>query len=154
MNQQCVMWPVEETLRESRSPAWSSDGRWLAYTTVEMTRGGGGGALRLIVRPLAGGDSREIAPEGVGNFQDPLWANGDRSLIALARRAGAEGGWVTIDLETGEVVWQGRLPAGGQATPMTYRARDGGRQFVVIAAGGYGRAGTRLGDSVVAFALE
>ena len=34
---------------------------------------------------------------------------------------------------------------------MTYRA--GGRQFVVIAAGGHSRAGTTLGDHVVAFAL-
>jgi Tol biopolymer transport system component len=99
--------PVEETLRESSSPAWSSDGRWLAYTTVEMTRGGGGRALRLIVRPLAGGDSREISPEGLGGFQDPLWANGDSNLIALSRNAGAEGGWVTIDLETGEATLMG-----------------------------------------------
>ena len=28
------------------------------------------------------------------------------------------------------------------------------RQYVVIAAGGHARAGTRLGDSLVAFALE
>jgi quinoprotein glucose dehydrogenase len=58
------------------------------------------------------------------------------------------------DVETGELLWRGRLPAGGQATPMTYRVRDGGRQLVVIAAGGYGRAGNTQGDSLVAFALE
>jgi quinoprotein glucose dehydrogenase len=58
------------------------------------------------------------------------------------------------DVETGELLWRGRLPAGGQATPMTYRVRDGGRQLVVIAAGGYGRGGNTLGDSLVAFALE
>jgi len=56
-----------------------------------------------------------------------------------------------FDVETGEEVWKGRLPAGGQATPMSYAA--GGRQYVVIAAGGHGRAGTRLGDSILAFAL-
>jgi len=58
-----------------------------------------------------------------------------------------------IDIETGEVLWKGRLPAGGQATPMTYRIRPDGKQYVVIAAGGHGRAGTTLGDSVIAFAL-
>jgi quinoprotein glucose dehydrogenase len=58
-----------------------------------------------------------------------------------------------FDVETGEELWKGRLPAGGQATPMTYRLREGARQYVVIAAGGHGRAGTTLGDSVVAFAL-
>ncbi len=59
-----------------------------------------------------------------------------------------------FDAGTGAELWKGRLPAGGQATPMTYRVRDGGRQFVVIAAGGHGRGGTKLGDSLVAFTLR
>ena len=46
-----------------------------------------------------------------------------------------------------------RLPAGGQATPMTYRVGSEGRQFVVIAAGGHGTLGTVPGDAVVAYAL-
>jgi quinoprotein glucose dehydrogenase len=58
-----------------------------------------------------------------------------------------------FDIETGEELWKGRLPASGQATPMTYRPREDGKQYVVIAAGGYGRMGTTLGDYVVAFAL-
>jgi hypothetical protein len=62
------------------------------------------------VKPLAGGDSREIAPEGARDFQYPMWANGDRSLVALARDAGAEGGWVTIDLETGKASLMGPGP--------------------------------------------
>jgi len=56
-----------------------------------------------------------------------------------------------FDIDTGAELWKGKLPAGGQATPMTYLFR--GRQYVVIAAGGHSTAGTRLGDSVVAFAL-
>jgi quinoprotein glucose dehydrogenase len=58
-----------------------------------------------------------------------------------------------FDVETGDELWKGRLPAGGQATPMTYRSTEQGRQFVIIAAGGHGRLGTDIGDSVVAFAL-
>jgi quinoprotein glucose dehydrogenase len=58
-----------------------------------------------------------------------------------------------FDIETGAELWKGRLPAGGQAAPMTYRLRSGGKQFVVIAAGGHGKLGTKLGDSLVAFAL-
>ncbi len=53
--------------------------------------------------------------------------------------------------DTGEELWRARLPAGGQATPMTYEVN--GRQFVVIAAGGHGSFGTKLGDYVVAYAL-
>jgi len=57
-----------------------------------------------------------------------------------------------FDVATGEELWKGRLPAGGQATPMTYAIA--GRQYVVIAAGGHGGAGTTRGDYVVAFALK
>jgi quinoprotein glucose dehydrogenase len=57
------------------------------------------------------------------------------------------------DVETGEELWRDRLPAGGQATPMTYRLRDDGRQYVVLAAGGHGTLGTTPGDWVIAWAL-
>ena len=56
-----------------------------------------------------------------------------------------------FDTETGELLWQDQLPAGGQATPMSYEHE--GRQYVVIAAGGHGRMGSPLGDAVVAYAL-
>jgi len=56
-----------------------------------------------------------------------------------------------FDVETGELVWRGDLPAGGNATPMTYEWE--GRQYVVIAAGGHSNLGSALGDHVVAFAL-
>ncbi|WP_255326468.1 pyrroloquinoline quinone-dependent dehydrogenase [Sphingobium sp. EM0848] len=57
------------------------------------------------------------------------------------------------DVRTGKVVWRARLPAGGQATPMTYRLTKNGRQYVVIAAGGHKFMGTGLGDSLIAYAL-
>jgi quinoprotein glucose dehydrogenase len=59
-------------------------------------------------------------------------------------------------LDTGEELWRGRLPAPPVATPMTYVVTDAGRdrQFVVIAAGGHGRAGVSVvSDHLVAFAL-
>jgi quinoprotein glucose dehydrogenase len=59
-----------------------------------------------------------------------------------------------FDVETGRELWKGRLPAGGQATPMTYQMSENGKQYVVIAAGGHGKAGTKLGDSLVAYALR
>jgi quinoprotein glucose dehydrogenase len=58
-----------------------------------------------------------------------------------------------FDVDTGAELWRGRLPAGPQATPMTYRLRPESRQFVVIAAGGHHGAGTDPGDAIVAFAL-
>jgi quinoprotein glucose dehydrogenase len=58
-----------------------------------------------------------------------------------------------FDVETGAELWKAKLPAGGQAMPVTYMVRDGGKQFVVICAGGHGRLGTKVGDYVVAYAL-
>lgn len=57
-----------------------------------------------------------------------------------------------FDETTGRELWRARLPAGGQATPMTYTGDDG-RQYVVIAAGGHGGLGTPSGDSLMAYAL-
>jgi len=56
-----------------------------------------------------------------------------------------------IDTETGKTLWSDVLPAGGQATPMVYEA--GGRQYLVIMAGGHHFMETRRGDWVIAYAL-
>jgi len=56
-----------------------------------------------------------------------------------------------FDIDDGRLLWKGSLPAPGMAVPMTYLA--GGRQFVVIAAGGNAQAGTELADALVAFAI-
>jgi quinoprotein glucose dehydrogenase len=56
-----------------------------------------------------------------------------------------------FDIETGKVRWTGDLPAGGNATPMTYSIN--GRQYIVIAAGGHSKFNSPRSDSLVAFAL-
>jgi quinoprotein glucose dehydrogenase len=58
-----------------------------------------------------------------------------------------------FNTQTGEELWRGRLPAGGQATPMTYLSPRSGRQFVVVSAGGHPALRTTRGDYLVAFAL-
>lgn len=61
------------------------------------------------------------------------------------------GALAAVDLDSGHELWKGRLPAGGQATPMSYGWN--GKQYVVIAADGHSSSGTKFGDHVVAFAL-
>ncbi|MDF1587027.1 glucose/quinate/shikimate family membrane-bound PQQ-dependent dehydrogenase [Marinimicrococcus flavescens] len=56
------------------------------------------------------------------------------------------------DVTTGEQLWEDRLPAGGQATPMSYTGADG-RQYVLVVAGGHGSLGTKAGDAIIAYAL-
>lgn len=56
-----------------------------------------------------------------------------------------------FNVTDGKKLWEARLPAGGQATPMTYEAN--GKQYVAIMAGGHGSFGTKMGDYLVAYAL-
>jgi len=71
-------------------------------------------------------------------------------LVFIA--ASSDGFLRAFKTETGELLWEQALPAGGQATPMTYQFE--GKQYVVIAAGDHGKLGTKLGDYVVAFTIK
>jgi quinoprotein glucose dehydrogenase len=57
-----------------------------------------------------------------------------------------------FDKQTGQLLWEHPLPAGGYATPSTYQVK--GRQYVLIAAGGAGKLRTKAGDAFVAFSLQ
>lgn len=100
------------------------------------------------------GTTEDLAPGGLAlnlgtpAFGGPITTAGGVTFIGAAM----DNYLRAFDTATGQELWKGRLPAGGQATPMTYEIE--GRQFVVIAAGGHGRAGTDIGDYIVAFALE
>lgn len=99
------------------------------------------------------GTIRDLAPVplplnwGVPNFGGPLVTESGLIFIGAAM----DNYLRAFNVETGKELWKGRLPAGGQATPMSYVWK--GRQYVVIAAGGHSRAGTKIGDEVVAYAL-
>ncbi|HEV8332401.1 MAG TPA: pyrroloquinoline quinone-dependent dehydrogenase [Steroidobacteraceae bacterium] len=100
------------------------------------------------------GSTRDMTPWfvpsptlGMPNMGGPIVTDGGVVFIG----ASMDNYLRAFDVETGRELWKGRLPAGGQATPMSYEAK--GRQFVVIAAGGHGKLGTKRGDYVVAFAL-
>jgi quinoprotein glucose dehydrogenase len=71
------------------------------------------------------------------------------NLVFVA--ASLDGHFRAFDSRTGTVLWEFALPAGGQATPMSYSID--GRQYVVLAAGGHGKLKTRQGDYLMAFAL-
>jgi len=93
---------------------------------------------------------------GLPNLGGPLVTKGGLLFLGAA-----PGHWLrAYDTATGEELWRGALPAGANATPMTYRVEDapgGPRQLVVVAAGGHwmfhALGGDVLGDTLVAFAL-
>lgn len=120
---------------------------WGTLAAVDMQTG----LLRWEV-PLGSVNDLSKVPSpgawGSPNLGGPLVTGGLAFIAATMDR-----GFRAFDLETGVVVWEDRLPASGQATPMTYRARPGGRQHIVIAAGGHDGLGSKLGDWIVAYAL-
>lgn len=57
-----------------------------------------------------------------------------------------------FDLATGELLWEGELPAAGTAVPVSYEVD--GQQYIVIPAGGHSMYNSTMGDSVMAFKLK
>jgi quinoprotein glucose dehydrogenase len=98
-------------------------------------------------RAVLGQSQATGEPTGSPNLGGPIITASGLVFIAATvdRRLRA------FDIRTGRELWSGELPAGARATPMTYRATAGGKQHVVIAAGGQNLWGP--GDRLVAFAL-
>jgi len=121
---------------------------WGSIAAVDLTTG-------ELLWQVPFGTVRDIAPVpvpikyGVPNLGGPVIT--ESGLIFIA--ASMDDYLRAFDIETGEELWKSRLPAGGQATPMTYRLNDDGKQYVVICAGGHGKAGSKIGDYVIAYAL-
>ncbi|HEV2333461.1 MAG TPA: pyrroloquinoline quinone-dependent dehydrogenase [Gammaproteobacteria bacterium] len=113
---------------------------WGKLTAVDMVHG-------TIKWQIPLGDTPFIHMNlGMPNLGGPVVTAGGLVFIA----ASLDDRLRAFDTDTGKMLWETKLPAGGQATPMTYSI--GGRQYLVIAAGGYKDASTR-GDYVVAYAL-
>jgi quinoprotein glucose dehydrogenase len=103
-------------------------------------------------RPL--GTIANLAPAPVPDFDwgvpgmgGPLITGSGLIFIGAV----AEHRFRAINLRDGEIVWEAALPRAGMASPMTYTS--GGKQYVVIAAGGHAQMTPETGDYVVAFAL-
>ncbi|MCM8739292.1 glucose/quinate/shikimate family membrane-bound PQQ-dependent dehydrogenase [Azospirillum sp. A1-3] len=120
---------------------------WGYVAAADLTTG-------KIVWKHKNGTTRDAAPVplpfrmGVPNLGGPIMTAGGVAFLS-----GTIDYYVrAYDVSTGKQLWESRLPAGGQATPMTYQGEDG-RQYVLVVAGGHGSLGTKAGDSVIAYAL-
>jgi quinoprotein glucose dehydrogenase len=133
---------------------------WSKLTAIDLATG-----QTLWEKPL--GTLRHLAPLGTGDlfaWGGPIAGGSIQTASGLAFIGATMDGYLrAFDVANGEELWRHALPAPGQATPVTYRTRPDGRQFVAIAAGGHGPLayvakgpedfGELLGDAVVAFAL-
>lgn len=100
------------------------------------------------------GTVRDLSPlplpfrMGVPNLGGPVMTAGGVAFLSGTMDDYVRG----YDVRDGRQLWEARLPAGGQATPMTYLGADG-RQYLLVIAGGHGSTGTKPGDYVIAYAL-
>ena len=88
-------------------------------------------------------------PMGMPNFGGSMTTASGLTFIGATQ----DKTFRAFETSSGKLLWEHRLPAGGQANPMTYISPKTGRQFVVIAAGGHRMLRSPAGDAVVAFAL-
>jgi quinoprotein glucose dehydrogenase len=113
---------------------------WGTLAAVDMQRG-------VIKWQIPLGDTPVIhLSVGMPGLGGPIVTAGGVIFIA----ASLDDRLRAFDTDSGKLLWTANLPAGGQATPMTY-AVDG-RQYLVIAAGGYKDMSDR-GDYLIAYAL-
>ncbi|MDH6266364.1 quinoprotein glucose dehydrogenase [Rhizobium sp. SG_E_25_P2] len=109
------------------------------------------GALRY---RRVNGTVRDLTPiplpfqMGVPGIGGPILTRGGVAFLAATLDDYIRG----YDVVSGEELWRARLPAGGQATPMTYLDANGD-QLVVIVAGGHAALETTPGDYVIAYRL-
>jgi quinoprotein glucose dehydrogenase len=88
-----------------------------------------------------------VRKTGTENFGGPIVTAGGLVFCAGTRDLKIR----AFNSQTGDELWQAKLPYGGFAPPASYEAN--GKQYVVIAATGGGKLGGDLGDAYVAFAL-
>lgn len=98
------------------------------------------------------GQYPDLARKGITNTGTQLFGGGIVTAGGLIFIGGSQDEkFRAIDKNSGKILWEYQLPAGGYATPATYEVD--GKQYVVIAAGGGGRQRTKAGDYYIAFAL-
>lgn len=82
---------------DGRDPAWSPDGRWIAF----WTRASRGWDRDVFTIPAAGGAVRRVTPEATDDW-NPTWASDGGALYFSSNRDGTRGLWrVPIDPGSG-----------------------------------------------------
>lgn len=93
--------------------------------------------------------AKGLPPTGAPNIGGSIVTAGGLLFIGATN----DGRFRAFDKDTGKELWTAKLPASAHATPMSYRGKRSGKQFVVIAAGGGNDYNDTVSDALVAFAL-
>ncbi len=118
---------------------------WGVLSAIDLNKG-------EIVWQTPIGEYEELAKRGIPPTGTPLFGGPTVTAGGLVFMGGStDEKFRALDKETGEILWETKLPFGAYANPSTYEID--GKQFVVIASGGGGKNGTTSGDAYVAFSL-
>jgi len=95
--------PVTQRLLGANGhPAWSPDGRFLAYRS-RREHGSGGAVDRVFaIRSVESGETREIAPKHLRGFGFAVWSRDSRYLVGIGRDENGRQGVFKLDVQTGE----------------------------------------------------
>ena len=123
---------------------------WGTLAAVDMTEGKIRWQVPLGSMQDFGGAHASRVPPGSISLGGPIVTAGGLIFIAGTTDSAIRG----FDVETGKELWKWKLPASGNATPMTYALGANGKQYLVIAAGGHPKITEEsLSDALVAFTL-
>jgi quinoprotein glucose dehydrogenase len=120
---------------------------WGSLTAVDLNSGKF--RWRVVLGEFDELTARGVPKTGAPNIGGSIVTAGGLLFIG----ATSDGKFRAFDKDTGQELWTTRLPASGFATPMTYRGKKSGKQFVVIAAGGGNKYDDNYSGKLVAFWL-
>lgn len=127
----------------TREGIYGSNPPWGNLTALDMNTGKK--KWQVTLGEIDSLSTKGFEPTGTENYGGPVVTAGGILFIAATKDEKIR----AFDKETGEILWEAKLPASGHATPAIYE--QNGKQFLVIACGG--GKGTKSGDVYMAFSL-